>query len=59
VRWHYRYAVGPFSAVMLELTRLRIGIRSEACSPIRLRVFQQPLDVAQVNVIPHPGYMAN
>ena len=33
-------AVGPFSAMMQELTRLRIGIRSEPCLPIRLRVFR-------------------
>jgi hypothetical protein len=42
----------PSSPLTLELTRLRIGIRSEPCLPIRLCVFRQLLDVAYQESIP-------
>jgi hypothetical protein len=44
---HDRDRRGPSSALKPELTRLQIGIRSEPCLPIRLRVFRQFLDIAQ------------
>ena len=44
-------AVGPFSAVIQELTRLRIGIRSEPCFTKGARVFRHQLDVAPSSLV--------